>query len=104
MEDLLNSEAARGMLGNCSFIEILNQTPLDRDRLKDLLHLSESQCDFITDAPRGQGLIYTGNQIVPIYSRFPKNNDIYRFLTSDMAEIKKYKEEKLAKSLELNME
>lgn len=31
--------------------------------------------------------------IVPFYSRFPKNNNIYRALTSDLKEIKAYEEQ-----------
>ena len=100
VEDLLNSETARSMLANSSFVMMLNQAPTDREHLRELLHLSSSQCDYITDAPRGQGLLYTGSQTVPIYSRFPKENDIYRCLTSDLVEIKKYREEAFRKKIE----
>lgn len=100
ISDLLESDTARSMLANSSFIEMLNQAPTDREKLRDLLHLSESQCDYITDAPRGQGLIYTGAQTVPIYSRFPKDSDVYRYLTSDMMEVKRFKEEENRKKLE----
>ena len=88
------------MLANSSFVMMLNQAPTDREHLRELLHLSSSQCDYITDAPRGQGLLYTGSQTVPIYSRFPKENDIYRCLTSDLVEIKKYREEAFRKKIE----
>lgn len=99
VDDLLASETGRTMLANSSFVEMLNQAPTDREHLKDLLQLSESQCDYITDAPRGQGLIFTGKQTVPFYSRFPKDNDLYKFLTSDLDEIKRYKEQAYQKKL-----
>jgi len=99
VDEILNSEAGRTMLANSSFVEMLNQAPTDREHLKDLLHLSESQCAYITDAPRGQGLIYTGSQTVPIFSRFPKDSSIYRFLTSDLMEIKHYREEAFRKQM-----
>lgn len=99
VEDLLSSETARSMLANSSFIEMLNQAPTDREHLQELLHLSKSQADYITDAPRGQGLIYTGTQSVPIYSRLPKSTRIYQLLTSDLDEIKAYKEAEMKKRL-----
>ena len=93
VEDLLESNTARKMLSNSNFVQILNQAPSDRERLAELLNLSQSQVDVITSAGKGQGLIYTGNNCVPFASSFPKNNNIYRVLTSNMAEIKLFEEE-----------
>ena len=93
IEDLLESNTARKMLSNCNFVQILNQSPSDRDHLKELLNLSQSQVEVITSAPNGQGLIYTGDNVVPFYSVFPKGNSIYRCLTSNMKEIREYEEE-----------
>ena len=90
---LLESQTARDMLQNCNFIEILKQAGPDQDRLREILNLSDTQLEYITNSPKGQGLLYTGKSIVPFYSRFPKDNDIYRCLTSDMKEIKDYEEE-----------
>ena len=87
---LLESQTARDMLQNCNFIEILNQAGPDRERLQEILNLSDTQISYITNAPKGQGLLYTGQSVVPFYSKFPKDNDIYRCLTSDMKEIKAY--------------
>ena len=93
VEDLLESDTARKMLSNCNFVQMLNQAPSDRAQLRELLNLSTAQVDFITSAPKGQGLIFTGKSTVPYYSTFPKNNSIYRCLTSDMREIQAYQEE-----------
>lgn len=92
VEDLLESDTARKMLSNCNFVQMLNQAPNDRMKLQQLLNLSDYQMDYITSAPKGQGLIYTGTNTVPFYSQFPKDNSIYRCLTSDMKEIKAYEE------------
>ena len=78
------------MLQNCCFIEILAQAGPDRERLRELLNLSEAQIDYITSSPKGQGLLYTGKNVVPFFSQFPKDNDVYRCLTSDLKEIKAY--------------
>ena len=105
IEDLLESNTARKMLSNCNFVMILNQSPSDREHLRDLLNLSQSQVEVITSAPKGQGLIYTGDHVVPFYSVFPKNNSIYRCLTSNMKEIREYEEEdRRKKALELKSE
>ncbi len=93
IEELLESNTARKMLSNCNFVQMLNQSPSDRDHLRDLLNLSQSQIEVITSAPKGQGLIYTGDHIVPFYSEFPKANSIYRCLTSNMKELREYEEE-----------
>lgn len=95
----LESATARDMLQNCCFIEILAQAGPDRDRLQELLNLSQAQISYITNSPRGQGLLYTGKNIIPFYSQFERNNEIYKCLTSDMKEIKAFEEaEKREKS------
>lgn len=65
----------------------------ERAQVQALLNLSDSVMDFVTNAPRGQGIIYTGTSAVPFYAAFPKENDIYRAITSDMKEIMAYKEQ-----------
>jgi type IV secretory pathway VirB4 component len=107
---LLESPTARDMLQNCNFIQILAQAGPDRDRLQEILNLSDAQIDYITSSPKGQGLLYTGKKaVVPFYSTFPKDNDIYKALTSDLREIKAFeasekreraRREKEAKSFE----
>ena len=87
---LLESSTARDMLQNCNFIQILAQAGPDRDRLQEILNLSEAQIDYITSSPKGQGLLYTGKNVVPFFSQFPKNNDVYKCLTSDLREIKAF--------------
>ena len=97
VEDLLESNTARKMLSNCNFVQMLNQSPSDREQLRTLLNLSQSQVDVITSSPKGQGLIFTGTNTVPFSSTFPKNNSIYRCLTSNMLEIREYEEEERRK-------
>lgn len=89
---LLESATARDMLQNCCFIEILAQAGPDREKLQQILNLSQAQISYITNSPRGQGLLYTGKNVIPFFSTFPKDNDIYKCLTSDMKEIKAFEE------------
>lgn len=89
--DMIEHPIAKKLLSECNFIQILNQQSEEaRESLKATLNLSESSLDYITSAPIGQGLLYTGAQTVPFFSRFPKNNDIYPLLTSNANEILEY--------------
>ena len=101
---LLESPTARDMLQNCNFIQILKQAGPDRERLKDILNLSDTQIGYITSSPKGQGLLYTGSAVVPFYSTFPKNNDCYRALTSDAREIKQIEAERKREAARQNKE
>ncbi len=93
VDSLLKSETCRTMLSNCNFIQMLNQAAADREQLRVLLNLSDAQVDVLTSAPKGQGLIYTGSSCVAFHSVFPKDNRIYRCLTSNMREIREYEEQ-----------
>ena len=93
--DLLEHPVGKRLLSECNFIQILNQTSDEnRERLRVILNLSESDLHHITNAQRGQGLFYTGTNTVPFFSRFPEDNDIYPMLTSDMKQLKEIEERK----------
>lgn len=82
VEDLLVSEESRGIINNCEFIIMLAQSPFDRAALAEMYHISESQLDYITNSPSGQGLIYTGKGIVPFIDDFPQDTKLYKMMTS----------------------
>ena len=91
---LLESKTGREMLQNCEFVQILKQSGPDREQLRTLFNLSETQISYITASPKGQGLIYNGRNVIPFYSSFPKDNDCYKVMTSDQQELKQYALEK----------
>lgn len=82
VEDLLLSPAARAIINNTNFIELLNQSPLDRANLAELLSLSDNDLKFITNANAGSGLIYTGKYTIPFVNDFPKDSNIYHVLST----------------------
>jgi type IV secretory pathway VirB4 component len=86
IEDILKSETARTMLSNSSFIMMLNQAPLDKIQLAELLNISDTQLSFITNAEKGEGLIYTGKTIVPFVDKFPTNTKLYKAMTTKPGE------------------
>lgn len=91
---ILESPVARDMLQNCNFIEILGQAGPDRDSLQHILNLSDVNLEYITNSPPGQGLIYTGKNVVPFRGSIPKNTKIYRLLTSNPKEKHEYEMER----------
>lgn len=87
VEDLLRSDTARTMLSNCDFVQMLNQAPMDRNTLAELLNISATQLSYITNSSPGEGLIYTGSSILPFFDTFPTNTKMYRAMTSKMEEV-----------------
>ena len=73
VSDLLGNETARTMISNCEFIQMLNQAPLDRNDLAELLNISQTQLSYITNSNPGEGLIYNGSSILPFVDNFPKD-------------------------------
>lgn len=87
VEDLLASKEARGVINNCDFIMMLNQSPLDRAELGQMLNMSPAQMSYITNSDAGQGLLYTGKSIVPFIDKFPTDNSLYRAMTTKPDEV-----------------
>lgn len=82
--ELLENSTARIMLSNCEYIQMLNQAPLDRATLGELLNISPTQMGFITNASPGSGLIYDGTHIVPFSNKLPKETMQYQAMTTNV--------------------
>lgn len=83
---LLDSVLARTMLSNSEHIVMLNQAAPDREKLADLLNISNEQMSYITNADAGSGLIKYGSSLVPFINKFPKNTRLYRLMTTKPGE------------------
>ncbi|WP_101723488.1 VirB4-like conjugal transfer ATPase, CD1110 family [Eggerthella timonensis] len=86
VEYLLDSVLASTMLSNSEFVVMLNQAPADRQKLGDLLNISQEQMGYITNADEGCGLLRYGSAIVPFENRFPKNTELYKLMTTKPGE------------------
>ena len=86
--DLLASPQACAILNNCDFILMLNQSPIDKMQLAQMLNISPTQLSYITNSDPGQGLIYTGKSIVPFIDKFPTNNNLYKVMTTKPDDLK----------------
>ena len=90
---MIDHPVAKKIISECSLVMVLNQQSEEaRDAIKNTLNLSDSMMQYIISAPIGQGIFSTGEQAVPFFSRFPKDNDIYPLLTSNMAELLEIRE------------
>lgn len=76
---LLASVQASTMLSNSECIVMLNQAFQDRQRLGELLNISDEQMSYITNAQEGCGLIRYGSSLVPFINRF---QNIQNFINS----------------------
>lgn len=82
VEYLLDSVSASTMLSNSEFIVMLNQAPSDRQKLGNLLNISQEQMSYITNADAGCGLIKYGSALVPFVNRFPQKTKLYKLMTT----------------------
>lgn len=82
VEYLLDSVQASTMLSNSEFVVMLNQAYRDRDKLAELLNISDEQLTYITNTQIGHGLIRYGGSLVPFVNEFPKNTKLYKLMTT----------------------
>lgn len=86
IEELLGNEDARLMLANSNFLMLLGQNATDADSLCELLHFSDDQRRFFTNIPAGNGLMKSGNAVIPVDGRIPVDSGLYRLFTTKFGE------------------
>ena len=87
VDDLLRSALARTMLSNTQFVVMLAQNTTDRDQLSDLLKISPDTMRFVTNPPKGTGLIYAGKfGTIPFDARFPSDTRLYKIISTKFGE------------------
>ena len=86
VEDLLQSHTARTMLANSELVVMLNQAATDREKLAELMGISELQMSYITNAEAGHGLVKIGGALVPFVNHLPKDTELYGLMTTKFKE------------------
>lgn len=89
VEELLENDKARLMLANSELIIMLNQSATDRERLADILNISEMEMTYITNVGSGEGLIRVRNSLIPFRNKFPKDTELYKLMTTKLEETAK---------------
>lgn len=82
VEDMLTNRESRAIINNCNLIQMLNQSDADRKEIGSILHISESQLDFIKNAQSGHGLIWYGGALLPFGNDFPPENRMFELLST----------------------
>ena len=59
----------------------------DRNELANLLSISNEQLSYVTNSQAGQGLIFSGNAIIPFIDKFPKDTKLYQMMTTKPEEV-----------------
>lgn len=72
--DLLVNDDAAALVNNCTFVIMMNQSPMDRSVLSEMYQISSALQDYITDKGPGVGLIYNGKTIIPFENSFDDKN------------------------------
>ena len=86
VEECLKSETARLMLANSEFLLLFNQSATDRAELSKLLHISDTQMGYITNADPGHGLLRFGGSLVPFANTIPRDSGLYRLMSTTPGE------------------
>ena len=87
VKDLLSSREVENIFENSDFIYMLNQASGDRQILARQLNISPHQLSYVTQSGEGEGLLFYGNVILPFTDKFPKDTELYRIMTTKLAEV-----------------
>ena len=87
VKELLLSREIQNILENSDFIIMLNQAAGDREILAKQLNISPYQLSYVTHSGEGAGLLFYGNVILPFVDHFPKDLELYRIMTTKLAEV-----------------
>lgn len=86
VEECLRSETARLMFANSEFLVLLNQAATDRQELGNLLHISDTQMNYVTNAEPGHGLLRMGGALVPFSNTIPRDSILYKLMSTTPGE------------------
>jgi type IV secretory pathway VirB4 component len=86
IEELLDNDVARLMIGNTDFLVLLNQAPGDASRLREMLHMSETQREFFHGVDPGTGLLKSGNAYIPFDNQMVRSGPLYKLLSTRFGE------------------
>lgn len=81
-EDMLSSPTTRNIANLTNFIVMLSLPKLDRTNLNELWQIPQSQLSYVTNSPKGHGLIYTGDTILPFDNEYPSNTELYSIMNT----------------------
>ena len=81
VEDMLKSEQARTVINNSQFVTLLQQSPVNKKQLSNLLGLTIEEQKYISTSKPGMGLLKIGED------DFPKDTHLYKIMTTKPDEL-----------------
>lgn len=84
---VLASKIALTMVSNSQFMILLNQSHEDAEILAKHRKLSREQLKYIENAKPGDGLLLAAGAAVPFVGEFPKDNEIYKLISTNFNEV-----------------
>ncbi len=86
VQECLESETAKLMFANSEFLLLFNQAASDRQALAALLHISDTEMDYVTDVEPGHGLLRMSGSVVPFTNTIPQDTELYRLMSTSPGE------------------
>ncbi|MDR1821189.1 MAG: ATP-binding protein [Oscillospiraceae bacterium] len=86
VSDILQSPYAEKMFNNSQIITMLAQSPLDLDKLADILKLSDAQTAYLENPAPGSGLLKVGSAVIPFTNDFPRDTKLYALMSTKPGE------------------
>lgn len=87
VSDLLANDRIASTIANSSFLQLLNQNSQERNKLAEMLNLSQTQLSYIKSAKKGTGLlILNENTIIPFSNILDTKSKIYNLIRTDLQE------------------
>lgn len=86
VSQVMENEEARKLVLNAAIVTMLSQAPTDLDMLTEMFHLSEAQQRTLMQQRSGSGLIKIGDSILSFENKFPKDNILYKLMTTKPSE------------------
>lgn len=74
------------MISNSNFVVMLRQSTPDKMMLAELLNIPSSQLGFITESPKGHGLIYTGEKSIVPFVNIIRPGKMYTAMSTKLGE------------------
>lgn len=84
VQDVLNSELGRSVVTNASSQFLLGQSPQAISGLSEVFNLSRGEAAFLTACERGTGLLFVGNERIPLHVK--ASQEEHRLVSSSPAE------------------
>ena len=70
------------MFANSEYVRLFTQAATDMDELAHLLHISDNQMGYVTNAEPGHGLMKVKGYIIPFDATIPTDGDIYKLINT----------------------